>query len=216
MTGPDAAIRGARQSWSRVVGVACLALAGATALSGCSGSASSSSSAPITTAATIGGSSASPSSSPSPSASDQQAQAYAAAVAVYKQYWKRLVETVNKRLEPTLMRDIARGEAFGYGVQLARNAKAQGYKIQGIVSDTYVRPTGFTFGGTTDKPSTVTLQSCQDLSNAGYVDAQGKAVPKDPNGPKFVRFDTTVTNFTPSLTSEWLLDDFKTTPVKSC
>ncbi|HYY11439.1 MAG TPA: hypothetical protein VE781_10900 [Kineosporiaceae bacterium] len=216
MTGPDAATRGARQSWSRVVGVACLALAGATALSGCSGSASSSSSAPITTAATIGGSSASPSSSPSATTGDQQAQAYAAAVSTYKQYWQQLLTIINKRRDATELRGISRGEAFSYGLSVAREAQIAGYTVDGPIKDVYLRPVKFTYGGSTKNPSNVTLQACQDLSTGHLLDSKGRQVPKDPKGPKFLRLDLTVTNFTPSVTNEWQLDDFKTTPVASC
>ena len=192
------------------------ALVVALGAAGCSGDGSATSTSPSTsTTATIGGAT-SPSASPSPSATDRQAQAYAAAVKTYNDYWQGLENTLVTHGDPTRLARIARADAFGYAVAIAREASSQGYTLKGHLTNVYVKPTGFVFGGTTKNPSRVTLTSCQDLSTNSYVDKSGRTVPKDADAAKFVKFDAKVVNFSPSLTKDWQVDGLKTTVVKSC
>ena len=216
MSHPDADIRGFRPGRGSTTAAAGGALALAVVLAGCGGSSSQAPSSSTSTTATIGAPAPSSSASPSPSTGDQQAQAYAAATAAYDRYWNRLVEIINKRQESTLLRGSSRGEAFIYGVAVARESLGNRYTVTGRIKDVYLRPLGFTYGGRPRNPSVVRLQACQDLSTAGYVDSKGKRVPKAPGGAKFLRLDMTATNLTSSVTTGWLLDGFKTTPVESC
>ncbi len=211
----NATLVGPRRLGARtcVLAVAAVALAA----SGCGGGSSTSQQAPTaSTTATIGGSSPTATATPTPSATDQQAQAYAAAVKTYGRFWRDLVSVINKPGDPTSLGGIARGEAFSYAVQVGRGAISRGYRVRGTVTDEYVRTVSFRFGGTTDKPSVVVLQSCQDLATASYVDAKGRPVPRSASAAKFLRFDVTVVNFSPSVTQNWALDGFKTTAVTSC
>ncbi len=192
------------------------ALAVALGAAGCSGGGSATSTSPSTsTTATIGGAT-SPSASPSPSATDRQAQAYAAAVKTYNDYWQGLENTLATRGDPTRLARIARADAFSYAVAVAREASSQGYTLKGRITNVYVKPTAFVFGGTTKNPSRVTLTSCQDLSTNSYVDKSGRTVPKGADAAQFVKFDARVVNFSSSLTEDWQVDGLKTTVVKSC
>lgn len=213
MNATDGAMRGRGRH------AAVFAVATALVLGACGGGSSSTqgSGTPSTTA-TISGSSpsASASATPTPRPSDQQAQAYAAAVKVYRQYWGDLFAIINNGGDPTRMRSISRGAALSYAIQVADGAISRGYKVRGSISDVYLKPTGFNFGGTAKKPSVVTLATCRDLSTIGYVDAKGKPVPRSPGAAKFVRYDYTVVNSSPSLTKAWQLQGIKSTVVKSC
>jgi hypothetical protein len=204
----------------RAVGRGVVALAGvavAVAAAGCNGAGSSSpSTSSSSTTATIGGSSSSPSATPSASPSDQQAQAYTAAVKTYNDYWTGLERILKTGGDPLKIRPLARGEAFSYTIAVSREATASGYKIAGSLSNVYVRPSEFTFGGTTKNPSRVKIQGCQNVGSAHYVDRKGRPVPTPSGAAKSVRFDVTVVNFSPAVNKNWVLDDFKTTAVKAC
>ena len=192
------------------------ALVVALGAAGCSGDGSATSTSPSTsTTATIGGAT-SPSASPSPSATDRQAQAYESALKTYNAFWTQFTDILRKQSEPLALRPIARGEAFSYAVQTARDAKAQGQRLSGSVSHLKLEPKSFAYGGTTQKPTRVQLQDCQDLSTAQFVDRNGKQVTRDADSARFVRFDVTMVNFSPSLVNEWQVDGFKTTAVTSC
>jgi hypothetical protein len=204
----------------RAVGRGGVALAGvavALTAAGCNGASSASQSTSSTsTTATVGGSSPPPSATPSASPSDQQAQAYGAAVKTYNEYWAGLEQILKTGGDPLKIRPVARGEAFSYAIAVSREASASGYRIAGTLSNVYVRPSDFTFGGTTKNPSRVKIQGCQNVGSAHYVDRNGKPVPTAPGAAKSVRVDATVVNFSPVLNKNWVLDDLKTTAVKSC
>ncbi len=198
-------------------GVALTALAVAFGAAGCSGGNSTVATGSSTSrTATIGAASPSESTAAGGSGSSQQAQAYQAAVKTYNDYWQGLENALATHGDPTRMARIARADAFSYAVTVARYATSKGYTLKGHIDNVYVRPTGFILGGTTKKPSRVTLTSCQDLSENSYVDKSGRSVPRDADAAKFVKFDSTVVNFSSSLTKDWQVDGLKTTVVKSC
>lgn len=209
------AVTGATSVGRRAVVLAALTVAFGAA--GCSGGSAASQSGTATSkTATIGGTSPSPSTTPSASPSDQQAQAYAAAVKTYNDYWSGLERALATKGDPTRLARIARAGAFSYAVGVAREASSKGYTLKGHIQNVYVRPSTFVYGATTKNPSRVSLTSCQDLSTNSYVDKSGKKVPRDADAAKFIKFDATVVNFSPSLTRDWEVDQLKTTVVTSC